>query len=159
MSGLPTELTESRQRAEIGNRLRTFRSHLKLDQKAMSARVGIGYSTYQRYEQGRYMPDLACMSSLMELGLNANWLLAGIGPMLMQGAPRVTSGAAALDAALITEAVQAVEDWLAAHGRTLASSLKGKVVALLIEEALERTSEGRATIDTGSMVRYMRLVG
>lgn len=50
----------------------------------MALKVGLGgRKTWERYERGNNFPNGETLSRLASLGINANWLLTGMGPMLL----------------------------------------------------------------------------
>jgi len=69
--------------AEISNRLREFRLRIGLKQDEAAARFEIAYSTYKRYEGAKIWPDSEVIAKMVDMGLNANWLLTGEGEMLL----------------------------------------------------------------------------
>lgn len=68
----------------IGERLREARELLRLTQDEASAKFGVGKSTYQKYEAGGSVPGGEAIEGMVRAGLNANWLLTGEGPMLLE---------------------------------------------------------------------------
>lgn len=60
---------------------------------------------------------------------------------------------------LIVDAVVAVEEWLEAHRRTLAAEKKGRVIAILIEDALDQAVKGQPTVDRGAAAKLLRVAG
>jgi transcriptional regulator with XRE-family HTH domain len=62
-------------------RLKAARDAIGLDQRAMSAQSGVSYSAYQKYEIGCSLPCADAIAGFVQLGINANWLLTGEGPM------------------------------------------------------------------------------
>lgn len=67
----------------IGERLRSARESLELDQKGMADLLGTSLRTYQRYEAGE-PPKLAHLDRLLDLGYSGHWLLTGQGPMKLE---------------------------------------------------------------------------
>jgi transcriptional regulator with XRE-family HTH domain len=67
----------------IGARLKKWRTENKVGQKEASAIFGVSYSTYQKYELNSSVPGGEAIQSFIKAGINANWLLTGIGPMLV----------------------------------------------------------------------------
>jgi len=85
-------LIESRQRGEvgkgvensaIGSRLVGARESLGLTPAAMGAKSGMTCSAYQKFEAGHSQPCADDLAGFIQLGINANWLLTGEGPMLL----------------------------------------------------------------------------
>lgn len=63
----------------LTERLKDLRRQLKLSQKEMAERLGVGFRSWQDYESGRRVPGSAVIESLCALGVNANWLLTANG--------------------------------------------------------------------------------
>lgn len=73
----------------ISERLKTARASLGLSQKDFAAQSGVSARGYQGYEDGRSVPGGEAIAGFVRLGINANWLLTGEGPMLLADlAPR-----------------------------------------------------------------------
>lgn len=91
---------------DIPERLKAARGAIGLKQDEMAAQSGVSYSVFQKYEMGRSVPGGDAIAGFVRLGINANWLLTGDGPMLLKDlapAPmpqliNVKALAAALDA-------------------------------------------------------------
>lgn len=67
----------------IPERLKAARSALGLTQKEVAEQSGVSTRGYQGYEDGRSVPGGEAISGFVKLGINANWLLTGEGPMLL----------------------------------------------------------------------------
>ncbi len=67
----------------LAQRLKDARARLGLKQDELAAQSGVSYSVYQKYELGRSVPGGDAIAGLVRLGINANWLLTGEGPMLL----------------------------------------------------------------------------
>lgn len=67
----------------ISERIKEARLALKLSQPEASAKSGIPIGSLRKYEQGSSQPGADSMLGLVRLGINANWLLTGEGPMLL----------------------------------------------------------------------------
>ncbi|HOK05337.1 MAG TPA: helix-turn-helix transcriptional regulator [Victivallales bacterium] len=63
------------------SRLKQIRESLKLSQKAMAEKIGIGVRNWQGYESGENIPGGKVLQSLAKLGFNINWILTGEGSM------------------------------------------------------------------------------
>lgn len=66
----------------IGAALKAWRESEKLSQREAAAHFGVPARTYQDYERDLKAPGAGAIQSFMRAGINANWLLAGEGPML-----------------------------------------------------------------------------
>lgn len=67
----------------FSQRLKDARARLGMKQDEIAAQSGVSYSVYQKYELGRSVPGGDAIAGLVRLGINANWLLTGEGPMLL----------------------------------------------------------------------------
>lgn len=67
----------------IPENLKAARAALGLTQTEMAAQSGVSARGYQGYEDGRSVPGGEVITNLVRLGINANWLLTGEGPMLL----------------------------------------------------------------------------
>lgn len=67
----------------LPQRLKDARARLGLKQDEVAAQSGVSYSVYQKYELGRSVPGGEAIAGLVRLGINANWLLTGEGPMML----------------------------------------------------------------------------
>lgn len=67
----------------IGKRLKAWRDHESLSQKETAAHLCMPMRTYQDYERDFRSPGAESMAAFVKAGINANWLLAGIGPMFL----------------------------------------------------------------------------
>lgn len=70
-------------------RLKAARAALGLTQIQMAEQSGVSARGYQGYEDGRSVPGGEVVAGMVRLGVNANWLLTGVGDMLLQGAQGV----------------------------------------------------------------------
>jgi len=66
----------------MGNRLKAVRKHIGYAQKRMSEECGSALRSWQDYESGTKVPGGQVFAGLAELGVNANWVLTGHGPMM-----------------------------------------------------------------------------
>ena len=70
-------------KTELSLRLKQVRSYLRQSQADMDPLLGIGKSSWQRYESGGQTPGSQVIFALVEQGFNGNWLLTDQGPMLL----------------------------------------------------------------------------
>lgn len=70
------------QKKIVGARLKEARIALGMTQKQMVLASGIPLPSLRDYEGGKRMPGGDAIASLLGVGINANWLLTGHGPML-----------------------------------------------------------------------------
>ncbi len=66
----------------LADRLKKARNSLSKEQKEMAEILGISFRSWQDYELGKSVPGGKVFESLTRQGFNANWLLAGEGPMM-----------------------------------------------------------------------------
>lgn len=66
----------------LGMRLKIARDHLGYAQKGMAEAAGSKLRSWQDYEADKKVPGSQIIAGLSALGVNANWLLLGEGPML-----------------------------------------------------------------------------
>lgn len=83
----------------IGVKLKQWRLFKKLTQDEASAQLGIPFSTLKKYEMETRKPGAEAIESFIDAGINANWLLKGIGPMLVAdlGVAAVVQSAPAIE--------------------------------------------------------------
>lgn len=77
------------QKLGIGGRIRAVREHLQMTRKRMAEEVALPISSLRDYEMGHRAPGGDAIAAWVSIGVNANWLLTGVGPMMladMQGA-------------------------------------------------------------------------
>lgn len=75
--------TTSKKLGEIGNRMRIAREELGLSQSKISELFGCSVRTYQKNETGLNEAGVSIADDFIQLGINANWLLTGEGPMIL----------------------------------------------------------------------------
>lgn len=62
--------------------MKAWRAASNLTQKEAGSKIGVPFSTLQKYEMGVSEPNSHALEGLAKLGVNTNWLLTGEGPML-----------------------------------------------------------------------------
>ncbi len=71
----------------IGERLKTIRKFLHLNQDVVSQKVQVTNQTLSRYENGTRFPDSLFLQEFGRIfNVNANWLLYGIGDLFLDDA-------------------------------------------------------------------------
>lgn len=85
------------QKKIIGLRIKDARSSLGLTQKEFCEKSGMKLPSLRDYELGNHIPGGDAVSDLARMGINANWLLTGDGPMFISQ--------------LITEAIDDLHDY------------------------------------------------
>lgn len=120
----------------IGDRLKRVRKECGYTQKSMAEAIGAALSGYQQYESGRSVPGGAVVAGLVQLGINANWLLTGNGPMLIKDIAKTSISPApvgALDVELLGTVLEAVEEGLAQTRRKMAPDARARLVLAIYE--------------------------
>jgi len=72
----------------LEERIRRARIALGYTQNDIAEAVGGKLRSWQDYEAGKRVPGSSVIKGLAKLGINANWVLTGEGPMLIQDAER-----------------------------------------------------------------------
>lgn len=85
----------------IAERLKAARGALGLSQTEAASGSGVPVGTLRKYEQGPSQPGAEAIAGFVRLGINANWLLTGEGPMLRadlapKPAPKINAEALAV---------------------------------------------------------------
>ena len=145
--------------SDFGERLRQLRAHIGVNQEAMSKIMGVGYSTYQHYEQSISAPKVSQISSLSDYSVNFEWLITGKGKMLLQNPtlqPNNTrdSAVSQINEEVLVDAMAVVDRALAQTGRPIAPTAKAKIVAAVYDEMVVEAQP----ISEQRVVRYLRLV-
>lgn len=140
----------------IAARLREVRAALEITQAQMAARMRVKLRAYQTYEAGERQPRASDLAPLTEVGIDLNWLLAGTGQM-RRAAPAAPPGP--IDEQMLAETLRLVEDWLAAHRRTMTPARKAEVAASIYAMAVEDAAAGRPAVDERRVAQILKLVG
>lgn len=132
----------------IGARLKAWRDLNRLKQPEAASQLGVAASTYQKYEMDLRAPGADAMECFVRAGINANWLLTGEGPMLLEELQH--QGGAELEAARAElAALQVRMDKTLAEMAPQLEVLR-KVVLILEEELeeadIELTPESKAKV-------------
>lgn len=77
-----SDVVVDNQKKIIGGRLKEARAALDLTQKELVALSGIPLPSLRDYELGNRIPGGDAVASLVRVGINANWLLTGMGEIL-----------------------------------------------------------------------------
>lgn len=116
---------------EVGARMKEARTALGLSQEGLATAVGGSKRGIQNNEALKSVPGGEVICGLVGLGINANWLLTGEGPMLLAdlqapSAPETPPGA--LDMERLQLAIEATEEGLAAARRTMQPNKKAELI-------------------------------
>ena len=145
----------------VGERLTRVRG--QRSQAEFSKLVGLHKNTLGTYERGEREIGAEALASLVEHGVNVNWLLSGEGPMLLvdvgyqvseEGARYDPSQPLGLDTQRLLDAIAAVEEGLASIQRVLPPEKKAELIQLAYELLTEEDPEARADERT----KVMRLI-
>lgn len=60
-----------------------------MSQEDAALLFGVSYGVYQKYESDRTIPGGDAVKGFIEAGINANWLMTGEGPMLLEDAKQL----------------------------------------------------------------------
>ena len=111
----------------LSDRLKRVRIEFDYAQKRMAESVGSKLRSWQDYEKGNKVPGSQVIAGLSEIGVNANWLLTGNGPMLIKDLQH-TAPAGALDPSLLQTVIEGVETALQQTGRTMQPANKAELI-------------------------------
>ncbi|MCL1618373.1 helix-turn-helix domain-containing protein [Ralstonia pseudosolanacearum] len=140
--------------AEVGERLRAYRTHLGWSQERFGMAIGGTKRGLQENESGRNSPQARILAELVRLGCNVNWLLTGDGPMLMKDLEAGAQGPASpLDEETLEYVIEALEQRIAAAGKKPAAKKKAEAIAALYDYVMDTGHKGDA-----KMERILRLV-
>ena len=126
----------------ISDRLREWRAFKNITQKDAAALLGMSHAVYQKYElksgDNSRKPGAEAIEALVKGGVNANWILTGIGPMLIADYSTAQSPAPVaateppcpVDVTRLTEAIESIEGILTKHKRTMRPDAKARAVTL-----------------------------
>ncbi len=135
-----------------GDRLKAVRDLLGKSQAEMAGLLHISLRGYQNYERGeREVPRATLLRAQEHIGLNPEWVTAGVEPMWLNGSTTSTTSTPGISAAAkppeplrdfgdrYREVVHVVDAVLSAHGlqpnRVLYEALKTVVFAHGVSEA------------------------
>lgn len=77
------EVVDNQKHSEIGKRMKVAREALGLTQDGLATAVGGSKRGIQENEARNRVPGGEVIAGFVKLGINANWLLTGEGPMLL----------------------------------------------------------------------------
>lgn len=148
-----------RLKQEISGRFRVARESLKMTPPALAAAVGAAAQTIRDYEDGKSIPGGAVFAGLCELGINANWVLAGKGNIWLDNSPGSAQQQAAyivpqIDSVLLQKVIEYYASWLRENSEQVRIDTEkhGTVLALLYKAAL-----ARGCIDQSEAEQIIRL--
>jgi transcriptional regulator with XRE-family HTH domain len=127
--------------------MRTFREHLGLSQQALAEAVGGSKRGIQDNEARNRVPGGDVINALVRLGLNANWLLTGEGPMLLAdlalqvrqpSSNYQVESPAQIDAVMLQQVIEYFHKWQAENRDRVRidPSRHGAVIAVLYKVSI-----------------------
>ena len=126
--------------ATLEERLRVARESLSITQNDMAARLGMSVRGYQDNEQGKRTAKTKVIAEFQKLGIDANWLLTGEGPMRL-GEQRSADPAikdeveikTTVDEKLLTACLKVLEEVCQERKIRYEPEQKAEIIALLYE--------------------------
>lgn len=119
--------------AGIGDRLRAAREALGYTQKGVADAAGSKFRSWQDYEAGKKSPGSQVIAGLVRLGVNANWVLTGEGPMMLADIGSPGASGPALDRELLKLIVDAVDSGLEAMDLEMGSAKKAELILAIYD--------------------------
>ena len=113
-----------------GERIRRYRRDQGMPRTELSRRTGVSTQSLKNYETESRLPNSEALALLVSYGLNANWLLAGIGPQLLSDLEAKPAG---IDKALLGEVLAGVEQGLAEAGLVMEPSKKAELISAVYD--------------------------
>ncbi len=145
--------------SEISQRLRAIREFTGLSRERFANLLGVGMSSWQKYEDNLAFPGGNVLLSLCEKGYSADWVLTGNGSMLLKD----VKGTFPFDAALLAQIVAEVDDALKSQKPKISDSRRSKLYGLIYEEVMNQRMEdgargnAKTTLDTDKIARLVKL--
>lgn len=130
----------------IGERLKAVRARLEYTQKGIAQAAGSKLRSWQDYEKGLKVPGSQVIAGLVGLGINANWVLTGEGPMMLEDDPLTNSH---LDENLLALSIEGVDE--VCNGR-LNPEGKAELVSAIYSLFLDARSRPRKS----SIVKFLK---
>jgi len=122
---------------DIGKRIKEARKSLGLFQKDFCAQIDMPLPSLRDYEVGKTIPGGEAIAAFLSAGINVNWLLTGIGPMLLKENETVLitkydpSKAPPLDMELLQYCIEVVESELEKNNLELEPKAKADVIRMM----------------------------
>jgi transcriptional regulator with XRE-family HTH domain len=118
----------------VALRLKNVRAELNLKQDEMAEQSGVSARAYQGYEAGRSIPGGEAIEGFVRMGINANWLLTGEGPMLIKDLGAFSNERfVGLDRKRLAQALDATDRGLKAAGREMMPDKKADLVVAVYD--------------------------
>lgn len=141
-------------REAVATRLKQTRHSMALTQKEAAIKAGISLPSYKDYEVGKSIPGGEAVAGLMQLGINANWLLTGEGTMFLADILSSAEKPSPIDTEVLTHVIEVIEETLNKRNQTLGAARKAALIQLIYEYCIE-TGKG----DVLTVEKYLKLVG
>ncbi len=134
------------------------RQHLGQSQQGMGQLLGISKNSWQLYESGNQNPGSQIIAALVERGINANWLLAGEGPMLIS--ELYDQAGSPVDMEILEGILTGLAEIEELEGEPMEPNWRARMTAALYEYFVEEEAEG-ADIkqDIGKVIKLIRKAG
>lgn len=127
-----------------GDRIKSERQRLKLNQTQFAELANVSRASQAYYELENRVPDLNYLSALVGK-VDVLFILTGEHGSLAN--PRK------IEASLVEPILSAIDSWADESGRILTQTLRSELLALFLEQALEK-----GKIDTDWMGKMLKLV-
>ena len=110
----------------FASRLRDARKSLGLTQAVLAKEAGVSVQSWSEYEAGRVLPRIDVLGPLASNGISLNWLLSGVGEMMIGGGFQgpATPNPENTQSGIIEEWVQHVREVEGHDGRLVASLMR-----------------------------------
>lgn len=131
-------------RGEMAARLVAARHALGLQQTQLAAASSVSLGAQKKYEVNDRRPGADAIAGYVRAGISANWLVAGIGPMLVKDLP-ADGSLRPFDQSLMRSTAQAVEQLLLDERIVLAPAKKADLLVAVYEMSHAQPLE-RATL-------------
>jgi hypothetical protein len=115
----------------LSSRLKVARAALEMTQEGFARTSGIPLPSLRDYELCKRILGGRAVASMIRVGINANWLLVGEGPMWLADITPTVAGA--LDLARLRLALQSAEEGLAEAGRVMPPDRKAELVIAIYD--------------------------
>lgn len=145
--------TSGNEAASLGDRIKTLRESLGLNQAEFGAKLGVSKNTVWNYENGTSVTHDILVQICTLFDIDARWLLLGVGSPQAHHAARES-----VDLLVLEEVVRAAETALTAQRLVVPAEKKGQLMVLLYEQIRdERRRDATAKIDPARFANIIRL--
>ena len=114
----------------VAERLRVIRADQKLKQKEMADFLKISYPSLVAYENDKTEPSFRLLRHLLNLEYNLNWVVGDIGPMKIDGVPRLSS----VDAHTLEKLMTASKEIISKQKLSISDGKLAKVLVMAYQE-------------------------